>query len=82
MANLAKPNQKSRCDAKWEASPANSNRREPGRRPTERSSSNLESSPDFGRIRLIAAPIGTGPNPVGAPKPLFEFKTLLHATTL
>jgi hypothetical protein len=41
----------------------------------------LEASPNFGRTRLIAVPIGTGPNPVGAPKSLFEFKTLLYATT-
>ncbi len=73
------------CEAKSEMSvrcemaavAANSSGREPRWRADGNEFFYLEASPNFGRIRLVAVPIGTGPNPVGAAKPLFEFKTLL-----
>jgi hypothetical protein len=64
-----------------EVSPANCSGREPLWRADGKAIFYLEATPNFGRIRLIAAPIGAGPNPVGAPKPPFEFKILLYATT-
>jgi Tol biopolymer transport system component len=64
---------------KWQVSPATTSGREPRWRADGKELFYLDAASSFSRIKLMAVPISDGPNPVGMPKALFEFRTLLYA---